>query len=102
MLVEQNVFTEIFLHKLNYTFPFCFTTEFSLVIVLLDLFAAGAETVSSTLNYAVLYLLNFPEIQRKLHTEIDKVTGGNRMPELSDRLKYRKSCTYLLFLKVLF
>lgn len=55
--------------------------------VLQDLFVAGAETTSTTLSYACLYLSIFPETQEKLHAEIHEVLG-DKTPSLDDRPRY--------------
>ncbi|CAG0919871.1 unnamed protein product [Notodromas monacha] len=41
---------------------------------LADLFIAGAETTATTLRWTILYLISYPEVQVKLHQEIDKGT----------------------------
>ncbi|XP_050408735.1 cytochrome P450 1A1 [Patella vulgata] len=51
-----------------------------------DLTGAGFDTVSVTLNWAVLLLTAHPEVQRKVHAEIDDVLG-NRQPRLEDKTK---------------
>ena len=50
-----------------------------------DLFGAGAETVSTTLRWTVLVLLNFPDIQLRLHKAIDNVIPKDRPPSLDDK-----------------
>jgi hypothetical protein len=57
----------------------------SLAAVVGDLFSAGFETVTLTLSWAVLYLVKFPEVQKKLQEELDQVVGRNRHPALADR-----------------
>jgi len=60
-------------------------TEDGLVMILLDLFSAGAESVANTLDYAMLYMVLNPHIQRKVHEELDAVVGRSRRPSGEDR-----------------
>jgi len=68
----------------------------NLVNTMFDLFMAGAETTSTTLMWAVLYLVREQEIQSKVQTELDSVIGQSRLPSLSDRqnLPYTEAVIY--------
>ncbi|KFQ40006.1 Cytochrome P450 2W1, partial [Mesitornis unicolor] len=51
----------------------------------LDLLMAGTETTSTTLQWAILLLVKYPEVQKKVHTEIERVLGPDTMPTFEDR-----------------
>lgn len=61
--------------------------EDTLLLTLVDLFGAGSETVATTLKWSLLYMLKYPEVQRRIQQEIDDVVGRNRLPRLSDKPK---------------
>ncbi len=57
----------------------------NLVSTLIDLFAAGSETTSTTLNWGMLFMISNPDVQKKVQAELDRVTGRGRMPCWADR-----------------
>ncbi|XP_066451531.1 cytochrome P450 2K4-like [Eleutherodactylus coqui] len=61
----------------------------NLLGVLLTLFMAGTETTSSTIRWAISYMIQNPEIQKRVHDEIDKVIGS-AVP----RIDHRKDMPY--------
>lgn len=60
-----------------------FTSE-QLLALCVDFFQAGSETTSNTLAFAMLYMIHYPDVCRKVQNELDSVLG-DRLPEISDR-----------------
>ncbi|KAF8135168.1 CyP450 monooxygenase [Boletus edulis] len=48
-------------------------------------YAAAVETSSSALSAFMMAMVMFPEVQKKAQAEIDRTTGGSRMPDFGDR-----------------
>ncbi|XP_069832000.1 cytochrome P450 2K4-like [Dendropsophus ebraccatus] len=44
--------------------------------LMVDLFAAGMETTSTTLRWGLLLMMKYPEVQRKVQNEIENVIGS--------------------------
>nr|XP_056701795.1 cytochrome P450 2G1-like [Euleptes europaea] len=61
--------------------------EKNLTVTVLNLFFAGTESVSTTMQYGLLLLLRYPEIEAKIQAEIDQVIGRHRSPSMEDRTK---------------
>ncbi|KAJ1170485.1 hypothetical protein NDU88_002361 [Pleurodeles waltl] len=62
----------------------CFDED-NLVQSTLDLFLAGTETTSATLQWAILYMAKYTHIQEKVQEEIDRVLGHARQPLMENR-----------------
>lgn len=60
-------------------------TDEQIIITVNDIFGAGFDTISSGLLWCILYLLKYPEIQDKIHKEIDENIGISRSPRFDDR-----------------
>ena len=57
----------------------------NLTNTLFDLFLAGSETTSTTLTWAALYMVRYPEVQRKVQEELDRVVGEDGHPSIRDK-----------------
>uniref|UniRef100_A0A1B6KG18 Cytochrome P450 n=1 Tax=Graphocephala atropunctata TaxID=36148 RepID=A0A1B6KG18_9HEMI len=55
-----------------------------LLMIGTDLFAAGSETTSGSIEFVLLYMILYPEMQEKMQEEIDRVLRG-RKPVFEDR-----------------
>ncbi|XP_054840084.1 cytochrome P450 2J5-like isoform X2 [Eublepharis macularius] len=64
--------------------------EENLVQCILDLFIAGTETTTTALQWALLLMVNHPDIQEKVHRELEDVLGSSRSFSFEDqkRLPY--------------
>ncbi|KAM4629268.1 uncharacterized protein ACJ7VT_001612 [Polymixia lowei] len=78
----DNFLIELEKHKGNPELGFY---EDNLVLCCLDLFLAGSETTSKTLQWALIYLIKYPHVQEKVQAEIDRVIGQSRQPSMADR-----------------
>lgn len=58
-----------------------------LTAISLNLFAAGTETITSTLYWAMRLMLVHQDVQKKVQAEIDHVIGKERHPSIVDRSK---------------
>ncbi|XP_078573744.1 cytochrome P450 2U1-like [Branchiostoma floridae x Branchiostoma japonicum] len=61
-----------------------FTEEYTQWVIF-DLFIAGAETTSTTLYWAFLYIILNPDIQEKVQEEIHTVLGHDKPPSTAHR-----------------
>ncbi|XP_077979519.1 steroid 17-alpha-hydroxylase/17,20 lyase-like [Glandiceps talaboti] len=50
-----------------------------------DVLEAGLDTTVNTLDWCIAYLVNYPDVQAKVHDEIDNAIGRDRPCQLSDR-----------------
>uniref|UniRef100_H2Y8M8 Uncharacterized protein n=1 Tax=Ciona savignyi TaxID=51511 RepID=H2Y8M8_CIOSA len=65
-------------------------TEEQLVPLVRDLFMAGTDTSSTTITWAILFLASFPDVQGRIHEEIDTIIEYNQRPSISfeDKMPY--------------
>uniref|UniRef100_A0A8C9EGT9 unspecific monooxygenase n=1 Tax=Pavo cristatus TaxID=9049 RepID=A0A8C9EGT9_PAVCR len=78
-------FIDAFINKMQQEKGNSYFTVESLTRTTLDLFLAGTGTTSTTLRYGLLILQKYPEIEEKIHKEIDRVVGRDRSPCMADR-----------------
>ncbi|NWS53693.1 CP2U1 protein, partial [Chunga burmeisteri] len=56
-----------------------------LFFIIGDLFIAGTDTTSNTLLWCLLYMSLYPEVQEKVHAEIEAVLGRDKVPSLTHK-----------------
>ncbi|XP_053132113.1 cytochrome P450 2W1-like isoform X3 [Hemicordylus capensis] len=57
----------------------------NILATVLDLVMAGTETTATTLQWAILLMMKYPEIQQKVQEEIKRVLGSERPPTFEDK-----------------
>ncbi|KAG9464743.1 hypothetical protein GDO78_019454 [Eleutherodactylus coqui] len=58
----------------------------NLIMVVSNLFAAGMETTSTTLRWGLLLMIKYPEIQKNVQNEIERIIGSSE-PQFEHRQK---------------
>lgn len=61
-------------------------TKGNMLRVIQDLFIAGSETTSTTLDWALLFMIEHPDVQQKCQQEIEEILGDKPI-EYADRGK---------------
>ncbi|XP_055331313.1 cytochrome P450 2B15-like [Paramacrobiotus metropolitanus] len=51
------------------------------------LFGAGTETTTASMSWAFLYMMHYPDVQKKIHAEMDENVGRDRLITVDDRVK---------------
>lgn len=69
--------------------PDTYFHEMNLLSTVTSLFMAGTETTSSTIRWALSYMIQHPDIQKRVHEEIDRVIGSAQ-----PRIDHRKNMPY--------
>ena len=64
--------------------------------IILDIFSAGVETLKTTLQWAILFMIHNPEVRRRVQEEIGSVVDGDRLPGKDDMplLPYTRATIY--------
>ncbi|XP_050404553.2 vitamin D 25-hydroxylase [Patella vulgata] len=75
---------DVFLKKTKTTKNYLIDEQ-NLTRIILDLFAAGSIANGNVVDWAFLYMILQPNIQKKCQDEIDRVVGSKRMVRWSDK-----------------
>nr|XP_060632722.1 cytochrome P450 2D14-like [Anolis sagrei ordinatus] len=59
--------------------------EQNLIQVLLDLIAANTQATTATLTWGLIFMVLHPEVQKRVHEEIDTVIGGVKSITMKDQ-----------------
>ena len=72
------------------------TKDGLLLPVLNELMQGGQETVSATLEWLILHMAAYPDVQERIHTEIDETVGADRSIDIMDKphLCYTEATIY--------
>ena len=59
-------------------------TDEHILTTLQELIGAGFDTIASTLQWAILYMISYPDYQEKVHTEIRNAFGLHKDPDFGE------------------
>lgn len=62
-------------------------TEEQLAHACMDLFIAGSETTSKSQEFLIALMMHHPDVQAKVHAELDSVANGRKYIDMNDREK---------------
>jgi cytochrome P450 len=67
--------------------------------IIWDTMAGGIDTSALSFEWLVYILTNYPDVQKKIHDELDRVVGPDRLPTLDDvdKLQYLNATICELF-----
>lgn len=71
-------------------------TDLQLTMIILDIFIAGSQTTSITIDLAFMILTMHIDIQKKIHAEIDENLHQDEMPQQNDRTSLPYTEAFLL------
>ena len=54
-------------------------------VVIWDIIFGGTDTTATTNEWLIYFMINNPDVQRKVQAELDAVVGNDRLPDLHDR-----------------
>lgn len=85
---EPKCFIEAYFKEMSKTDVKFFSDE-QLFGICIDFLQAGSETTANSLGFAILYMLHYPKVMRRVQVEIMSIVGANKLPKLSDRPKLK-------------
>ncbi|XP_072006116.1 cytochrome P450 2J4-like isoform X2 [Engystomops pustulosus] len=86
---EPRDYIDCYLDEINTAHEKSYQSTFddeNLFTCVADLFVAGTETTSASLDWCLLYLMLYPDIQEKCREEIDKIRGTRDHIDYDDRV----------------
>jgi len=81
---DAKCFIDMFLEQSEKAPKGLYTDE-QLVHLCMDLFIAGSETTSKSQEYLIALMLHYPDVQTKVHAELDAVANGRTFIDLNDK-----------------
>eukprot|EP00794_Sanderia_malayensis_P007699 gene7699-8536_t len=71
-----------------------FLKQDNIIMIMADVFNAAIETTATTMRWFIAYITIWPDVQKKIHAELDRVIGRDRVPCMNDRtsLPYFEAC----------
>lgn len=86
--IPIDFFTEESDFSITISLNLIFISDDQLILTCVDFSFPALSAVPATIAFLFQQILLCPEIQKKIHAEIDHVVGHGRAPTLNDRIEY--------------
>lgn len=69
--------------------------EFQIIRVSLEFYLAGTDTTARSMEWLLLYMAFYPEVQERVQRELDAVIGQSRRPRMQDKTELHYTCAVI-------
>jgi cytochrome P450 len=85
--IEDKSYIDLYLEQKEKAPSGSIFTEDQLAHACMDLFVAGSETTSKSQEFLIALMMHYPDVQAKVHAELDSVATGRRYIDMNDKDK---------------
>jgi len=85
--IEDKCYIDLFLEQKANPDSVGHFCDDQLAINCMDIFVAGSETTSKTQEFLIALMMHYPDVQAKVHAELDSVAHGRTYIDMNDKDK---------------
>jgi len=85
--IDDKCFIDLFLEEQNKPNHVGHFSDDQLAMNCLDIFVAGSETTSKSQEFLIALMMHYPDVQAKVHAELDSLANGRTYIDMNDKDK---------------